>query len=159
MGGFFQADWIDCLMRARYQEKSSATPSGRPALPAPSPPPPPCSAGSLEARRFLISEALGPAGAVDFGAEVLVSEGEAEDTETFFLVLLTLTWCFAGVSGWGMGAGLVTGRGLGSVFGVGLGSGLGSGVGGVGVGSGSSSAEDSGGTDIFDFGFWMSDAG
>ena len=148
-------------MRARYQEKSSATPSGRPALPTPSPPPPPCSAGSLEARRFLISEAVGPAGAVDFGEEVLVSEGEADETETFFLVVLTFTWCFAGVSGWGMGAGLVTGRGVGSVFGVGLMSGLGSGlgVGGVGVGSGSSAGEDSGGTDIFDFGFWISDAG
>ena len=128
-------------MRARYQEKSSATPSGLPALPAPSPPPPPCSAGSLEARRFLISEALGPAGAVDFGAEVLVSEGEVE-AETFFLVVLTLTWCFAGVSGWAVGTGLVTGRGVGSVFGVGLGSGLGSGVGGVGVGSGSSAGAD-----------------
>ena len=88
---------------------------------------------------------------MDFGEEVLLSEGEVEDTETFFLVVLTLTWCFTGVSGWGIGAGLVTGRVIGSGFGDGLGSGLGSGVGGVGVGSGSSAGAGSGGTDIFDF--------
>jgi len=32
IGGFFHLAWTVCLMRARYQEKSSAMPSGRPFL-------------------------------------------------------------------------------------------------------------------------------
>ena len=83
---------MHCLIRARYQEKSSAIPSGRPALPAPSPPPPPTSPGIFEARRFLMSEALGPAGSRDWvdDAELSVEAVEVE-TETFFFVALTLT--------------------------------------------------------------------
>ena len=113
-----------CLIRARYQEKSSATPSGRPALPAPSPPPPPVSAGIFAARRFLMSEAVGPGGSVDLEVEFLAS---ADARVTFFLAELTLTWCFFGGSGGGKGAGFVSGTGVGSGLGSGLGSGVGSG--------------------------------
>jgi hypothetical protein len=42
----------------------------------------------LEVSRFLMSEALGPGGSVDLGAELFVS---AEAAVTFFLAELTLT--------------------------------------------------------------------
>ena len=83
---------MHCLIRARYQEKSSAIPSGRPALPAPSPPPPPASPGIFEARRFLMSEALGPVGSRDgLDVDLLSFEAGEVETETFFFVVLTLT--------------------------------------------------------------------
>ncbi len=156
MGGFFHDAWIHCLIRARYQEKSSATPSGRPALPAPSPPPPPVSPGIFEARRVLISEALGPVGSFDFEDE----EGgfasvDVVDKETFFLVVLTLTWCLGlGGTGSGVGSGFVAGVGVGSGFWMGSGSGS-----GVGVGFVSLIGAGLGTTGVSDFGFWISDAG
>ena len=67
-------------------------PSGRPALPEPSPPPPPGSAGILDERRFLISEALGPAGSRDWvDVDLLSVEAGEVETETFFFAVLTLT--------------------------------------------------------------------
>ena len=154
MGGFFHEDWMHCLIRARYQEKSSATPSGRPALPAPSPPPPLVSPGIFEARRLLISEALGPGGSFDLKEEGFVSV-DVVDTETFFLVVLTLTWCLGlGGTGSGIGSGFVAGVGVGSAFCTGSGSGS-----GVGVGFVSSIGASLGTTGVSDFGFWISDAG
>ena len=131
-------------------------PSGRPALPAPSPPPPSVSPGIFEARRLLMSEALGLGGSFDFEDEegVFVS-ADVVDTETFFLVVLTLTWCFGlGGTGSGVGSGFVAGVGVGSGFWMGSGSGS-----GVGIGFVSSTGVGLGITGISSFGFWLVDAG
>ncbi|NCZ96220.1 hypothetical protein EBZ02_03505, partial [bacterium] len=90
-------------MRARYQEKSSATPSGRPSIPAPSPPDPGASPGTAAERRDLMSAALGPGGALEVGLD------SPEAAVTFFFTALTFTSCLAG----GVGLGLASGAGSG----------------------------------------------
>ena len=53
---------------------------------------PPGSAGIFEARRLLMSEALGPAGSRDWvDVDLLSVEAGEVETETFFFAVLTLT--------------------------------------------------------------------
>jgi len=139
MGGFFHFACTVCLIRARYQEKSSAMPSGRPSIPAPSPPEPGASPGTAAESRDLISAALGAGG--PWGAAL----ASPLALVTFFFTPLTFTSCFLGVGDGGLGiAGGVSVLGS-SFLGVGLGSGFGgTGVSTTGSGTGSGAAWGSG---------------
>jgi hypothetical protein len=103
-----------------------------------------------------MSEALGPGGSLDFeDAEEGFVSVDVVDTETFFLVVLTLTWCLGfGGTGSGVGSGFVDGVEVDSGFWTGSASGS-----GVGMGFVSSTGVGLGVAGISDFGFWLTGAG